>query len=151
MLQLGFLKLLHGTKMRERSEEYGYVSQVEPPYTVLQSKWISYREICRLMRIAEVLERYDESGKFAHAKDYFIHLVPSPFAFWEGLSEYLIEADSRSLQKISQPDAYRYLLEYVKKTVPAANEERLKKATEDFMRKVLESRMKGRYNDERNA
>ena len=33
----------------------------------------------------------------------------------------------------------------------AANEERLKKATEDFMRKVLESRMKGRYNDERNA
>ena len=126
MLQLGFLKLLYGTKMRERGEEYGYVSQAEPPYTVLQSKWISYEEICRLMRIAEVLERYDESGKFAHAKDYFIHLVSSPFAFWEGLSEYLLASDSRPIQKISQPDAYRYLLEYVKKTIPNVDENRLK-------------------------
>ena len=75
---------------------------------------------------AEVLERYDESGKFAHAKDYFIHLVASPFEFWEGLSEFLSAVDSRPLQKIYQPDAYRYLLEYVKKTVSDVNESRLK-------------------------
>ena len=126
MLQLGFLKLLHGTKMRDRAEEYGYASLAEPPYTVLQSKWISYEEMCRLTRIAEILERYDESGKFDHAKSYFIHLVESPFAFWEGLSEYLSVVDPRPLQKISQPDAYRYLLEYVKKTVSDINESRLK-------------------------
>ena len=126
MLQLGFLKLLHGTKMRDRAEEYGYVSLSEPPYTVLQTKWLSYEEMCRLTRIAEVLERYDESGKFDHAKFYFIHLAESPFAFWEGLSEYLSTVDSRALQKISQPDAYRYLLEYVKKTVSDVDEIRLK-------------------------
>ena len=126
LLQLGFLKLLYGTKLRENEEKYGYVSLPDPPYTVLKSKWITYEEMCRLTRIAEVLERYDESGKFAHTKDYFIHLADSPFAFWEGLTSYLSEQDPRPLQKISQPDAYRYLLEYVKKAVPRAEETRLK-------------------------
>lgn len=126
MLQLGFLKLLYGTKLRTHSEQYGYVCLPEPPYTVLQSEWISFGELCRLTRIAEVLERFDESGKFAHAKEYFIHLIDSPFAFWEGFSEHLVEADPRPLQKISQPDAYRYLLDYVKKAIPTIDEVRLK-------------------------
>ncbi len=126
LLQLGFLKLLYGTKLREKAEEYGYVCLPEPPYTVLRSKWMTYGELCRLTRIAEVLERFDESGKFAHAKEYFIHLADSPFAFWEGFSEHLVEADPRPLQKISQPDAYRYLLDYVKKAIPTIDEVRLK-------------------------
>lgn len=126
LLQLGFLKLLHGTKLRERAEEYGYVSLPEAPYTVLQSKWISYGEMCSLMRVAEVLERYDESGRFAHARSYFMALTDSPFAFWRGLGEYLYHRDPRPLQKLSQPDAYRYLLDYVTETVPQVDKERLK-------------------------
>ena len=126
LLQLGFLKLLYGTKLRERAADYGYVSLPEAPYTVLQSKWISYAQMQKLSRIAEVLERYDESGKFAHAKSYFMPLADSPFAFWEGLAEYLHACDPRPLQKISQPDAYRYLLEYIKKAIPMIDENHLK-------------------------
>jgi hypothetical protein len=37
--------------------------------------------------------------------------VESPFAFWEGFTDYLA-ADPRPLQKLSQPDAYRALLTY---------------------------------------
>ncbi len=126
LLQLGFLKLLHGTKLRERAEEYGYIYLPEAPYTVLQNKWISYEEMCSLSRIAEVLERYDESGRFAHAKSYFLTLAESPFAFWRGLGEYLSHRDPRPLQKLSQLDAYRYLLDYVLEAVPQINAERLK-------------------------
>ena len=126
LLQLGFLKLLHGTKLRDRAEEYGYVSLPEAPYTVLQSKWISYEEMCSLSSVAEVLERFDESGRFTHAKSYALALADSPFAFWRGLGEYLSQKDSRPLQKISQPDAYRYFLEYVTETMPQIDEERLK-------------------------
>ena len=126
LLQLGFLKLLHGTKLRERAEEYGYVCLPEAPYTVLQSKWISYEEMCSLSNVAEVMERYDESGRFAHAKSYFMALTDSPFAFWRGLGEYLSHHDSRPLQKISQPDAYHHLLDYVTETMPQIDTERLK-------------------------
>ena len=73
----------------------------------------------RLHRIAELRERYDESGKFAHALAYLLPRVASPFAFWEGLSLYLDVADPRPLQKISQPDAYRYFLSYIRESYPA--------------------------------
>lgn len=112
LLQLGFLKLLWGTELRERKEEYGYVCLPEPPYTVLQSKWISYEEMTNLFGIAQLLERYCESGRFVHTLWYLEPLMTSPFAFWEGLWSYLREVEERPLQKLSQPDAFRYLMQY---------------------------------------
>ncbi len=126
MLQLGFLKLLHGTELRERAKEYEYRYLPTPPYTVLQSKWISYAEMQRLTHIAEVLDRYLESGRFVHTLWYLTPLMPSPFGFWEGLSLYLENRDTRPLQRISQPDAFRYLLEYVKETMENVDASKLK-------------------------
>ena len=126
MLQLGFLKLLHGTELRARAEEYEYRSLPTPPYTVLQSKWITYDEMQRLTHIAEVLDRYLESGRFAHALWYLTPLMPSPFRFWEGLSIYLENRDTRPLQRISQPDAFRYLLEYAKEKMENVDLSKLK-------------------------
>ena len=126
LLQVGFLKLLYGTALREKMEEYGYVAQTKAPYTVLQSKWIGYPEMQKLFHLAEVLERYRESGKFTHALWYLSSLVPSQFAFWTGLTEYLTARDGRPLQKISQPDAYRYFLEYASEHVDGMDERTLK-------------------------
>ena len=126
MLQLGFLKLLHGTELRERAEEYEYRYLPTPPYTVLQSKWITYTEMQRLTHIAEVLDRYLESGRFTHALWYLTPKMPSPFAFWEGLSLYLEESDTRPLQRISQPDAFRYLLDYAKEKMENVDLSQLK-------------------------
>ena len=126
LLQLGFLKLLYGTALREKAGEYGYVALSKPPYTVLQSKWIGYSEMQRLFRIAEVMERYLESERFAHTLWYLTPLMSSPFAFWEGLSLYLERVDRRPLQKISQPDAFLYLLQYAKEGVKGMEEPTLR-------------------------
>ena len=122
----GFLKLLYGTALREKAGEYGYVALSKPPYTVLQSKWIGYSEMQRLFRIAEVMERYLESERFAHTLWYLTPLMSSPFAFWEGLSLYLERVDRRPLQKISQPDAFLYLLQYAKEGVKGMEEPTLR-------------------------
>ncbi|MBQ7391560.1 MAG: DUF4080 domain-containing protein, partial [Clostridia bacterium] len=100
----------------------------------LQSKWIRYEEMQRLTHIAEVLDRYLESGRFAHALWYLTPLTESPFRFWEGLSLYLEEHDTRPLQRISQPDAFRYLLEYAKEAVANIDVFKLKEMlAADFM------------------
>ncbi|MBQ9760215.1 MAG: DUF4080 domain-containing protein [Clostridia bacterium] len=125
LLQVGFLKLLHGTVLREKMQEYGYIAQTKAPYTVMQSKWISYPEMRRLSHMAETLERYRESGKFVHTLWYLARLVPSQFAFWTGLTEYLRTHDERPLQKISQPDAYRYLMEYAQNAVEGIDQDTL--------------------------
>ncbi len=124
MLQLGFLKLLYGTDLRQRAEEYGYRCLPNPPYTVLQSKWMHYEDLQRLSHIAEVLERYEESGRFAHALWYVMPQVSSPFAFWEGLTDYLSTHDARPLQRLSQPDVFRYFADYVRSTVAGLDEQR---------------------------
>lgn len=113
LLQLGFLKLLHGTELRCRAEEYGYRYTHEAPYTVLQSKWINYEEMSCLSAIAEILERYRESGKFDRCLSVVLNGTRSPFRFYEGLCEYITEQDGRHIQKISQVDAYRLLYTYV--------------------------------------
>ena len=41
MLQLGFLKLLHGADMREKKEEYPCHFDTTPPYQVIDTPWIS--------------------------------------------------------------------------------------------------------------
>ena len=112
LLQVGFLKLLYGTALREHQEEYGYVALSKPPYTVLQSKWISYSQMQRLMHLAETLERYRDSERFSHTLWYLQSVVPSQFVFWSDLTDYIKENDDRALQKISQPDAFRYLLDF---------------------------------------
>lgn len=120
LLQLGFLKLLHGTSLRRRAEEYGYRFMHEAPYTVLQSHWISYEEMARLSAIAEILERYRESGKFDRCLATVLDGTRSAFRFYEDLQKYIEIHDGRHIQKISQVDAYRLLYEYVSSQYDAA-------------------------------
>lgn len=50
-LQLGFLKVLKGTQIWEKAEDYGIIYQENPPYEVLYTKWISYEEILKLVSV----------------------------------------------------------------------------------------------------
>ena len=112
MLQLGFLKLLHGTALRRDSETYGYVSMAKAPYTVLQNRWMSRDELYRLSKIADLLDRFYSSGRFALSLDFAVKHAPSPFAFYEGLLDHLSAADGREVRKLSQTDAFRVFYSY---------------------------------------
>ncbi|MBQ8161550.1 MAG: DUF4080 domain-containing protein [Clostridia bacterium] len=61
-LQLGTLKLIPGSALRER--DWGQIFQPDPPYEVLSTPWISYPELARLRQAAEVVEKVWNSGRF---------------------------------------------------------------------------------------
>ena len=90
-LQLGFLKVLKGSLMHEKAEEYGLVYQERPPYEVLATKWLSYREIIRLKRIEEMVETYYNSGQFRYTMEYLEQIFPTAFQMYEALGEYYKE------------------------------------------------------------
>lgn len=123
MLQLGFLKLLYGTALRERADEFGYVASGKVPYTVLRSNWLSFEELSRLAEIADILDRYRESGGFDTCLEYALRGVSSPFDFYDGLRAFICERDGRNIRKISQNDAYRLLYEYVALKFPEKESE----------------------------
>lgn len=89
MLQLGFLKLLKGSGIRARADEYDIRYNDFNPYEVLSTKWISFDELSILKEIEQLLELYYNSGRFRHSLQYiFKKNYPSFFSFYESLSDY---------------------------------------------------------------
>lgn len=83
--QLGFLKLLKGSGLRQAAEQYGLIYKEEPPYEILYTKEMSYDEMLKLHSIEELLERYYNSGRFHNALEYLFTCFESPFDFFETL------------------------------------------------------------------
>lgn len=80
MLQMGFLKLLYGADMRENREKYPCTFNVDPPYEVLSTPWLSSKEISMLKKCEDAVDRLYNSGRFLFTLEYLINDVGfSPF------------------------------------------------------------------------
>lgn len=89
MIQLGFLKILKGTEMQSKVEEYEYKYMDFPPYEILSNRFLSYEEVCKLKDIEEILDYYYNSQKFIKSLDFVIsNFYSSPFKFFEEIGEY---------------------------------------------------------------
>jgi hypothetical protein len=80
MLQMGFLKLLHGADMRENKEKYPCTFNAEPPYEIISTPWLSADEIKMLKNCEDAVDRLYNSGRFLFTLDYLTNEVGiSPF------------------------------------------------------------------------
>jgi len=87
-LQLGFLKALKGSGIRQNSASYGLVYSPDPPYTVLKTNELTHDQILALTRIEDILEKYYNSGRFVYSLKWIMRDEPSPFAFFHSFAEY---------------------------------------------------------------
>lgn len=88
-LQLGFLKLLKGTEIRQRAEEFHYVYMENAPYQVIGNQFLSPQEVCRLKQVETVLDLYHNRGGFADSLTCGIDCCgKGPFAFYQMFSDY---------------------------------------------------------------
>ncbi|MGF6375281.1 radical SAM superfamily enzyme YgiQ (UPF0313 family) [Clostridiales Family XIII bacterium PM5-7] len=88
-LQLGFLKLLKGTKIRKQAETYGYVYRDEAPYELIANHHMSAIDLVKLKMIEHVLDLYDNKGGFSKTIAFLMPIVGnSPFHFYEQLADY---------------------------------------------------------------
>lgn len=88
-LQLGFLKLIKGTPIREQAEEHGYVYREQAPYEIISSKYMSALALVRLKKIENLLELYYNRGGFGRTFDFAAaELAETPFDFYEELADY---------------------------------------------------------------
>ena len=87
-VQLGFLKLLRGSSMREEVLEYGMVYSPYPPYEILKTNTVSYDEMLKLKKIEEMVDKYYNSQKFNNILKYLVVKFDTPFDFYQSLSEF---------------------------------------------------------------
>ena len=82
-LQLGFLKLLKGSRMRENASQYGIVYSDFAPYEVLKTASMTYQQLRRLHLIEYVLDLLYNQRQARKTLDLLIPLLGSPFAFFD--------------------------------------------------------------------
>ncbi len=90
-LQLGFLKVLKGSYMAEKAEDYGLQYLDKAPYEVLCTNWLRFANVQRLKEIEEMLELYYNSNQFTHTLPLLETLYPQPFDLYEALAKYYKE------------------------------------------------------------
>jgi len=111
-LQLGFLKFLKGTSIREERELHGYVYRDEPPYEVLANRYIGFGEMLRLKGMEAMLELYYNSHHFDYSLAYLMHnIYQSPAGFFEDFSRYWEEQGLHHAAH-NQIELYKILLDF---------------------------------------
>lgn len=110
-LQLGFLKVLQGSRMEQCAKQYRLLYTTLPPYEVLSTKWLSYEDIRQLKQIEEVFELYYNSGQFMHTLDFLLPFFDTPYAMYESLASWY---DTHGLFGVqpSRVRKYEILLEF---------------------------------------
>ncbi|MCL2827250.1 MAG: DUF4080 domain-containing protein [Oscillospiraceae bacterium] len=121
MLQLGFLKLLKGTKLRENRHIYGYVFNEFPPYEIFRSGHMGLKDMITLRRIEEVIDKFYNSGVFVHAVNYAIeHVFQGAYSFFAALSDFCRGENLRISQKHAYTLLFRFLCQHMDQA-PAAH------------------------------
>ena len=115
-LQLGFLKVLKGSYMHEKTEDYQLLYQDRPPFEVLSTKWLSYDDVIRLKGVEEMVEVYYNSGQFVNTLRLLEEEFTDTFALYESLSRYY-EENGLHMINHSRITRYEVLFAFIKACV----------------------------------
>jgi radical SAM superfamily enzyme YgiQ (UPF0313 family) len=114
-LQLGFLKFLKGTPVRDSYKQHGYVFDPLPPYQIIESNYLSKEELHQVTILEEALEIYWNKKRTLHTLKYITQRY-SIFDFLLGLGNHF--KTRKHFHKYALVDVYDIIIDYVKDNYP---------------------------------
>ena len=117
-LQLGFLKFLKGTPVRDKANKHGFVFDPNPPYQIIESNYLSRAELHQIELLEHALEVYWNKKRAFHTLKY-VTAHYSIFDFLAGLGVYFSER--KDLHQYTLKDVYELLFGFAKTHYPADN------------------------------
>ncbi|MBL7890529.1 MAG: DUF4080 domain-containing protein [Bacteroidia bacterium] len=109
-LQLGFLKFLKGTPVRDKHEQHGFKFDPNPPYQIIESNFLSKEQLHQITLVEHALEIYWNKKRACNTLKY-VTANYSIFDFLLGLGLHF--ESKRDLHKFSLLDVYEIMNEYV--------------------------------------
>ncbi len=88
MLQIEALKLLRGTEARARADLEGWLRLPWAPYRVLETPWMSRREVNAAAEVARAVDLFRNPAYLREAADALARLSGSPARFWRRLGKW---------------------------------------------------------------
>ena len=109
-MQLGFLKVLYGTKMKEIATQNDFRWMKTAPYEVLSTPYLSFSDICFLKDLEVLLDAYYNSKNFEKCMNY----IEGKYGFWNFFCELTEFSRNKNLfcSAKSPKFWYEYLAEY---------------------------------------
>ncbi len=97
--QLGYLKVLPGTELREQAAEWGLAYTSDPPYEIIENRWIKQNEMYKIKIISKLVDLLYNSHSYKRTLENLISFYQSPFDFFEKFAEMKISnhADNGSM------------------------------------------------------
>jgi hypothetical protein len=114
-MQLGFLKFLKGTPVRQKYQEHGFVFDPNPPYQIIESNYLSKDQLHQIVELEHALEIYWNGKKAINTLRYVTQHY-SIFDFLLGLGHYF--GTQRDFHKYSLTDVFEIITAYSKDTYP---------------------------------
>lgn len=114
-LQLGFLKFLKGTPVRDKYEQHGFVFDPNPPYQIIQSNYLSAAQLHQITLLEHALEIYWNKKRTIHTLKYVTQHY-SIFDFLLGLGTYF--STVKDIHKYTLKDVYEIIYQYTIKQFP---------------------------------
>ena len=114
-LQMGFLKFLKGTPVREKYEQHGFLFDPEPPYQIIESNYLSREELARLEVVENALEIYWNKPRMPRTLKY-VTAQYSIFDFLLGLG--VCFGERYDFHQYSLADVYERILYFVRNHYP---------------------------------
>ncbi len=110
--QLGILKLLNGTKIKADSEIYNIVYQQTAPYTIINNKFLSNKELNLITRVEDIIDRYYNSKKFINTFKQVINNTEDYFTFCLEFNNFL-EDNNITLIDYQNYDLFKWLYSFL--------------------------------------
>lgn len=112
-LQLGFLKLLKGTRIRKEAEAHGFMYRDKAPYEVISNNYLSAVELIQLKMVEEVLDLFSNRGGFERTLSFLEkNVAAGPFDLFEQIADFYYAGGYQ--HRSHKKDAlYRILMRFV--------------------------------------
>lgn len=114
-LQLGFLKFLKGTPVRQKYKEHGFAFDENPPYQIIESNYLSKQQLAQIILLEHALEIYWNKKRAANTLKYVTNKYGS-FNFLAGLGVFF--GTKKDYHHYTLTDVYDILLEFVEINYP---------------------------------
>lgn len=114
-MQLGFLKFLKGTPVRDKAEQYGFKYDPTPPYQIIESNYLSKEQLHQIVELEHALEIYWNGKKATNTLRYVTHHY-SIFEFLLGLGHYF--GTQKDFHKYALNDVFDIITDYSKQAFP---------------------------------
>lgn len=109
-LQIGFLKVLKGSKMQSECKKHNILYRDKAPYEIISNAYIGYEEILFLKDLEFVFDKVYNSGDFKKCIEFLVNKYNDAFCVFDYLTKYFKD-NSLLVVSLSKPMLYKIVFD----------------------------------------